>query len=223
MWGHTPSVAKGSLLVALAMLLGLSACGGSVGLRTTNSDPSAGTKAAGPVPPKIVEAKQVRLHPSGPLRFDQTVSRDFTGIRVFANSQDGFAIGAPRKLFGDTYPLATRNGGNTWHVAGPLLYTPGAHAAEAVAQAGMITRQIWFACCGLNGVVDATPDAGRRWWATFFAGEVVTVYGGPSICGRLIAVVQPYSKRPNPPLWTYASAQGRRWTYTPNPNTNVAC
>ena len=112
MWGHTLSVAKGGLLVALAVLLGLSACGGSVGLRTTNSDPSAGTKAAGLIPPKIVEAKQVRLRPSGPLRFDQTVGRDFTGIRVFVNSQDGFAIGAPRKLFGDIYPLATRNGGN---------------------------------------------------------------------------------------------------------------
>lgn len=143
-------------------------------------------------------------------------------MRVYANARDGFAIGSPPRTL-DTYPLATINGGRTWRTAGPVLHIPAAQAAVGVAQAGVISPRIWFACCGLNGVVDVTPDAGTHWWQTFFPGEVVTVYPGPTSCGRLIAVVQIYSKRTNPPLWTYASATGRRWTHVANPNTRLTC
>jgi len=43
------------------------------------------------------------------------------------------------------------------------------------------------------------------------------------MCGRLIALVQPFTKRSRPPLWTYVSAQGSRWTYTANPNAKLTC
>ncbi len=173
--------------------------------------------------PNAVQARQIPASGPGYRRPGVQVSSHFSGIRVFANPQDGFAIGSPPRN-GDTYPLATVDGGKTWRVAGPVLHIPAAQAAVGVGQAGMISPRIWFACCGLNTVIDVTADAGKHWWQAFLPGEVVTVYAGPSMeCGRLIAVVQPFTKRPNPPLWTFASAQGRRWTYTANPNANLTC
>jgi hypothetical protein len=178
----------------------------------------------GPVlhPPQIVRAR--RLAPAGPgaLRSGTRVGSDFSGTRAFVDPKDGFAIGTPPRT-ADTYPLATVDGGKSWHVAGPVLHIPAAQAPVGVAQAGMITPRVWYACCGLNTVVDVTPDAGRHWWQAFLPGEVLAVYPGPSVCGRLIAVVQPFSKGKPPPLWTYASSSGRRWVYVPNPNNEPAC
>jgi hypothetical protein len=149
------------------------------------------------------------------------VSRHFAGPRVFANPRDGFALGNPPRTL-DTYPLATVDGGRTWRTAGPVLHIPAAQAAVDVTQAGMSGPRIWFAW-GAATVVDVTPDAGKHWWAAFLPGEVLTVYAGTSVCGRLIALVQPFTRRGTPPLWTYASATGRRWTYAPNPNATRDC
>jgi hypothetical protein len=201
-------------LTALCVVA-VTGCGG-VAKSATNRVESA-SKAARP--PR--QARRLRPSTRGFLRPGTRVSNRFAGIRAFANPGDGFAIGSPPRNM-DTYPLATRDGGKTWRTAGPVLHIPAAQAAVAVAQAGMISPRIWFACCGLNGVVDVTPDAGKHWWQAFFPGEVLTVYPGPSACGRLIAVVQAYSTRLNPPLWTYASSQGRRWTHAANPNAKLS-
>jgi len=178
----------------------------------------------GPVlhPPQIVEARPLTPAGQGALRPGARVGSGFSGIRAFVNSRDGFAIGTPPRAT-DTYPLATVDGGKSWHVAGPVLHIPAAQAPVGVGQAGIISPRIWYACCGSNSVVDVTSDAGRHWSQAFLPGEVLAVYPGPSVCGRLIAVVQPYSKGKLPPLWTYASHTGRRWIYVPNPNSQPAC
>jgi hypothetical protein len=97
---------------------------------------------------------------------------------------------------------------------------PAAQAGSDVAQSGVVDTRLWFICCGLNTVVDVTPDAGKHWWTSFFPGEVVTVVAGaPSFAGRnarLIALVRPFGKpAADKPPWIYISADGRRWTYDP--------
>lgn len=82
--------------------------------------------------------------------------------------------------------------------------------------------RVWYAWGDGITVVDVTPDAGKHWWAAFLPGTVLTVYSDP-MCGRLTADVQPYTKHKNPPLWTYVSVGGRRWTYAPNPNPALNC
>jgi hypothetical protein len=123
------------------------------------------------------------------------------------------------------YPLATTDGGKTWRVAGALVNLPAAQGGVDVAQAGVVSSRLWFMCCGLNTVVDVTPDAGRHWWQAFLPGEVVTVVAGkPAFAGwraRLIALVRPISAandlgKGRPPLWIYTSANGRLWRYDPS-------
>jgi len=166
-----------------------------------------------------------RLRPDGPnsLRTGTRVGNHFSGDRVFANPRDGFAIGNPPGEFGATYPIATVNGGKTWRTAGPALHIPAAQGAVAVTEAGMSGPRVWYAWSGENTVVDVTPDAGKHWWQAFLPGPVLTVYADQIECNQLIALVQPFTKRKNPPLWTYASANGRHWTYAANPNAAVDC
>lgn len=172
-------------------------------------------------PQRTVQARGLRPSAPGSLRPGTRVSSRFAGGRVFANPQDGFAIGNPPRSV-DTYPLATVDGGKTWRTAGPVLHVPAAQAAVAVTQAGMRGPRMWFAW-GSSTVVDVTPDAGKHWWAAFLPGEVLTVYGASNLCGRLIAVVEPFTKRSKPPLWTYVSTSGRRWIYAPKPNVGRDC
>jgi hypothetical protein len=151
------------------------------------------------------------------LRPGAVISHAVTGFRTFFNRRAGFAVGSPSGQVGVLYPLRSSDSGRTWSVAGPPLYTQGAHAGVSVAQAGIASPREWFACCGLNTVVDVTPDAGKHWWQSFLPGEVLTVYPAPGACGNLVALVQPFTKSKHPPLWTYESDQGRRWNYEPNP------
>ena len=79
----------------------------------------------------------------------------------------------------------------TWRIAGPIVNVPAAQAASDVAQAGVVSSRIWFMCCGLNTVVDVTPDAGKHWWEAYLPDEVLNVSAGNSRQARLIAVVRP--------------------------------
>ena len=72
-------------------------------------------------------------------------------------------------------------------------------------------------------VVDVTPDVGQHWWQAFLPGMVLTAYADQLRCNQLIALVQPFTERKHPPLWTYASANGRHWTNAANPNHAVDC
>jgi hypothetical protein len=182
-------------------------CGGSA-----TSPGSGATQSAKPIaPPSTVEARPLTPSPAGYLRRGRLVGR-FSGMRVFANARDGFAIGFLARTM-STYPLVTGDGGKAWRVAGPVFQIPAADGAATVSRAGMVGTRVWFACCGGESIVDVTADAGRRWWGAFLPGDVLSVYAGQT--GQLVAVVQPYAKPGR--LWTYESARGRRWVYTTKP------
>lgn len=211
-------------LVLLALAAGmLSGCGiVHVHLGSKQSEPGHGGGALLPQQ-TIVLARPLRAAGPDGLRVGSQVGRDFTGVRSFLNASDGFAIGTPAAKLGDTYPLATTDGGRTWRTAGPVLHIPAAQGAVAVAQEGMISPRTWFACCGLNAVVDVTPDAGRHWWQAFLPGMVVAVYAGTGPCEPPVAVVEPYVRSGPAPLWTYVSATGRRWAYARSPSSAPSC
>jgi hypothetical protein len=87
----------------------------------------------------------------------------------------------------------------------------------------MLGPDVWFAWGPGITVVDATPDAGKHWWQAFLPGQVLTVYADQIQCNRLIALVQPFTRRKHPPLWTYVSTNGRKWTYAANPQSAGGC
>jgi hypothetical protein len=198
----------------------ITGCGGSAGSATTRAAPSS---AKGPVPQKTVQAH--RLRPAGPnsVRIGTPVGNRFAGARVFADPRIGFALGAPRQDFGATYPIATADGGKTWRTAGPVLHIPAAQAAVDVTVAGMSGPRVWYAWSPGISVVDVTPDSGKHWWQAALPGMVLTVYADQLQCNRLVALVQPFTKRKAPPLWAYASANGRNWTYETNPSAAADC
>jgi hypothetical protein len=92
-----------------------------------------------------------------------------------------------------------------------------------VTEAGMSGPHVWYAWGSGISVVDVTPDAGKHWWQAALPGMVLNVYAPLTNCKRLIALVQPFTKRKHPPLWTYTSTNGRNWTYTANPNAAGGC
>jgi hypothetical protein len=164
-----------------------------------------------------------RLRPDGPnsLRIGTRVGNRFAGLRVFADPRNGFALGAPPQDSGATYPIATVDGGRTWRTAGPLLHVPAAQGAVDVTEAGISGPHVWYAWGPGISVVDVTPDAGRHWWQAALPGMVLAVYAAQ--CNRLIALVQPFTERKHPPLWTYASRNGRNWTRAASPTAAVDC
>lgn len=216
---HTKKIVLVSTIVAALCLSAAAGCGGSARPTTTGAAPS--SKALRP--PRTVQVRRLRPSASGYLRPGTRVSNRFAGTRVFANPRDGFAIGTPPRATGDTYPLATLDGGKTWRTAGPVLHIPAAQAAVDVTEAGTGGPHVWYAWGQGITVVDVTPDAGKHWWQAFFPGMVLTVYAEQGQCNRLIALIQPFTKRKQPPLWTYASANGRHWTYVFNPSTAAHC
>jgi hypothetical protein len=153
-----------------------------------------------------------------PLRRGTLVRSDFSGTRTFATRRDGFALGnLSGSEGGATYPLATTDGGKTWRIAGPVVNVPAAQAAADVAQSGVVNARTWFMCCGLNTVVDVTPDAGKHWWAATLPAEVINVFAGDNPHARLIAIVRPFpADHSGHRLWLYTSVDGRRWTYDPS-------
>ena len=151
-----------------------------------------------------------------PLRRGTLVRNDFSGTRTFATRRDGFALGhLSGSEGGPTYPLATTDGGKTWRIAGPTVNAPAAQGGADVAQSGVVNARTWFMCCGLNNVVDVTPDAGKHWWAAGLPAEVINVFAGDNRHGRMIAIVRSYATAVHSSnrLWVYTSVDGRRWTY----------
>ena len=211
----TPSALAAAAVAVLCVLV-ITGCGGSARSARTRAAPS----SHGLLPRKTVQAR--RLRPEGPnsLPNGTRVGKRFLGS-VFANPRDGFGLGGQP---GTTYPIATVDGGKTWRTSGPLLYIPAVHAAVAVNEAGMSGPRFWYAWGHGLTVIDVTTDAGKSWWQTFLPGRVLTVYADQiSRCNRLIALIQPLTKRTHPPLWTYASANGRHWTYAANPSAASDC
>lgn len=202
------------LAIALVCVVTFTACGGAAKPRSTAS-----TTSKSAAPPQTVRAGLLRsMRGARPLRRGTRVRNDFSGTRTFATRRDGFALGnLSASEGGPTYPLETTDGGERWRIAGPVVNVPAAQGGVDVAQAGIVDARTWFMCCGLNTVVDVTPDAGKHWWSAFLPGTVIDVYAGSDPHARLIAVVRPFpTAHSRRRLWIYASVDGRRWAYDPS-------
>jgi hypothetical protein len=202
-------------VVVVLCSLAIGACGGASTPGRITGRSSVGRGDG--LPPKTLIGG--RATPAGPggLRPGTIVSPDFTGVRVFANRRDGFAISDLPQAGDGTYPLATSNGGKTWRTDGPVLHIPAAQGALGVGEAGVLGPGFYFAWCGAcNTVIDVTPDAGQHWWRTFMPGDVLGVLSGTDKREGLSAIVEGppnTATRHGVPLWMYLSTDGRRWTY----------
>jgi hypothetical protein len=210
------------LAVALLCVFLFAACGGGSSKPQRAASP-ASTTSKTIAPPKTVRASRLGSMPgSRPLRPGTLVGNDFSGTRTYATRRDGFALGnLSASEGGPMYPVATTDGGKTWRIAGPAVNPAAASAPVDVAQAGVVNAHTWFMCCGLNTIVDVTPDAGKHWWAAFLAGEVISVVAGsPSFTeprARLVALVRPPpAAHSRQRLWIYVSANGQLWRYDPS-------
>jgi hypothetical protein len=129
------------------------------------------------------------------------------GARVFADRRHGFALATTRD--GATYPAASLDGGRTWRVDGPVFHVPAAQGPLAVDQAGVASRNLYFAWgAAEDTVVDVTADAGRHWRQVFLPATVVAVTANLGRPGGLTALV--FGGRGGS-LWIYRTADGRRW------------
>jgi hypothetical protein len=208
-WLTRPLVLAATVLLCPLVV---TACSGSSAPRTARSSSASQSKEASP--PKTLTARRLRPVAEG-LRPGTRLNRGFTGMRVFANRSDGFAITDLPHGSLRTYPVKTTDGGKTWRTDGPVLYVPAARGPLVVTRIGVVGPRISFAWCAVCGpVIDVTTDAGKRWWQTFIPGTVLTVFGGDSLRARLISIVKgtsgPHGREM---LWTYVSSDGRRWTY----------
>jgi hypothetical protein len=171
----------------------------------------------GVTPPKTISAYPFRRVAGSGLRPGSAVGAGFTGVRVFVNRLDGFAIAGLPQASDGTYPVATTDGGRTWRTDGPVFHIPAANGGAAVGQAGVAAPQIYFAwCAACNNLIDITPDAGRHWWAVRLPGQILSLTGTPYIHAGLTAIVEGPTSDPRgrgASLWVYISTNGRRWTY----------
>jgi hypothetical protein len=139
--------------------------------------------AAAPAPPKTITARALEPRPHTLLKGTAVKNRDIFGVRVFPNATHGFALAGVGEA---QYPVATVDGGRTWHTDGPALHVNAANAPLSVTKAGAANQHTFFAFGG-GQVVDVTSDAGKHWWQAFLGDGVLSVV---SVGTRLIAIAQ---------------------------------
>jgi hypothetical protein len=130
------------------------------------------------------------------------------GKRVFLDARHGVALAGVGQA---QYAVATVNGGATWRTSGPALHVAAAQAPLGVEEVGAASRSVYWAAGG-GEVVDATPDGGRHWYRTLFAGGVIGVLPQG---GRLVALIAPLGGS-QAATWI-STDRGRSWRYEPAP------
>jgi hypothetical protein len=148
------------------------------------------------------------------------------GTRVFSDRRHGFALALLAS--GATYPAATVDGGQTWRVDGPMLFSPPVGGPVAVDTPGVAGSNLYCAWLSdLGNVVDASADGGGHWWQTFFPGQVLGMLANPRAAktpGHITAVIA--APTPDPrgrgaSLWEYRTSNGRRWSYLASLNVTA--
>lgn len=204
------------VVVSCLIAASTAGCGSVTGALRATARP-----ARVPRPPRVAHARHLRPSAPGGLRFGSRVpARDLAGARVFADGRHGFALTSVVALRGETYPVASGDGGRSWHVAGPILHIPAAQGAVAVTQAGIEGPHFYYTWAGGgNGVVDVTIDGGRHWWQVFLPGAVLSVTADQleaRLGGGLTATVAGPTPDPSgrgASVWTYHTTDGRNWRY----------
>jgi photosystem II stability/assembly factor-like uncharacterized protein len=143
----------------------------------------AGPAAAAAAPPTHVTARRLQPRAGAVAPGTRVGASALFGTRVFANARVGIALAGVGQA---QYPARTTDGGTTWRIDGPQFHVNAADAPEAVTAVGVAGPKRLFAYG--SQVVDATTDAGRTWWESFFQDLVVAVVPGRG--HRLVAYVQ---------------------------------
>ncbi len=201
----------GALTAAVA--IGAGGCGTSTVTRVAGLTPPRRS-----LPPQRIAARPLPPPRARTLRRGAPLPQTELGTRVFSDRGHGFALALLAS--GATYPAVTADGGRTWHVAGPMLFSPPAGGPVAVDTPGMAGSGLYFAWLSdLGNVVDASADRGRRWWQTFFPGQVLgvlpTARPARSADQLTVVVAGPTSdpRGRGASLWEYRTSDGRRWSY----------
>lgn len=166
--------------------------------------PTAGTSTS--KPPREITAGLLRPKPEYSRRIGSLVPFKNLYDFSFATARVGYALAAPGQLPAATYPAVTTDGGRIWRIDGPPLHIPAAQAPAAVRLIGTGSEATAFAYQG-GQAIDATNDAGRQWWGTYFDNELAAAASGSSI-STLVNGLSPEA------VWLYTSTDGgRHWFY----------
>ena len=201
--------------------LSLAAACSSTGPRShsPSTPPSSPVTAASTTPAADIAGSLIPGTPAGvyePLAPGTIVPSTELANEVFPDVQHGFAL-ALTDGGQQTYPANTVDGGQTWHINGPLLDLAAAGGPGAVTAIGAGDDHTAFAwTAGTGNVIDATNDGGRHWWAAFIGDSIISVAADTFGTIWVVASGSPTPSRPPlPPLWIYRSADGgAHWTYT---------
>lgn len=81
-----------------------------------------------------------------------------------------FGLAVYRQLSDATYPASSTDGGSTWHIDGPLLWT--GTAGPSNGHIGALDTHGAFFWLQDGNLVVVTSDDGKHWWLTGFASGV---------------------------------------------------
>ena len=189
---------------------GLALAAGVLATLTVGGGPAAwassAVNAAAPQPQRVVTAVVIARRP-GTVAPGTRVRSAQLGVRTFITAKRGFALAA---LPGAQYPAATVDGGRTWRTDGPALHVNAANAPLVVDNLGASSVNTVYAYGG-GQALDATSNAGKRWYGALFQGLVMSVV--PGVSGHLVAFIDGGSGASGP-TWQYVSKNGgRTWRY----------
>jgi hypothetical protein len=162
-------------------------------------------------PQQLLIARELRARPHAMPVGSVIKHSDIYPTRVFAGSDDGFALAVARTA---TYPARTTDGGHVWKVNGPRFHIDALDGPEDVSAIGIVNSHSRYAYG--SEAVDVTSNSGKTWWETFMGNGVAAVVTGPK--RQLLAYVYGPAGRSHPDqsvVWQYISTDGgRRWTHS---------
>ena len=92
--------------------------------------------------------------------------------RAKADQNSLFGLAVYRQLNDDTYPALSTDGGSTWHIDGPLLWTGTPGPKKSIGHVGALGPHGAFFWLQGGNLVEVTSDEGQHWWLTGFASGV---------------------------------------------------
>jgi len=110
-----------------------------------------------------------------------------------------------------TYPVISTDGGESWHVNGPLFHIDAADGPGATSSMGALGSDGAYAWGEGGNVVKVTTDGGMQWWATGFTNGVADVsLSGETL--RAVALGNPSSNGLCEDFLYISSDAGRSWS-----------
>ena len=187
------------MIVTVATLAG--GCG-------TSARQSAASEHPAPSQPRLVRAGRITNGPFRSIKQGTAVHLQASEPRAFADATHGFSLFDSRS--GETFPVATTDGGRVWRIVGPVLHAPAAQGPLAVSEVGVAGPRTYMAY-GDGSVVDVTTDAGRHWWRAALGDEVpAVVASGRQLTAFAQRQVPNSGETLGAVTWVYSSTDGGR-------------